>query len=334
MFRVVRQSSMRFALCSTLLVGAGCQPELEWDEVNPPGPTLRRLTQDQYINSIHDLFGSNIVVPSQLEPDGVVAGLKEVGASVTTISYRGVEQYEQAAYSIAEQIVADEQLHQQWVPCTPSATVDSECAETSIEALGRRLWRRPLSDDERSTLTSLANTAAQTLNSFDQGLVYSFSAMLQSPHFLFRVELGEPDPEHPGALRYTSHEMATRLSYFLWNSTPDEELLAAAEAGELTTEAGLLSQVERLLEHPNSRRGMRAFFNDLYKLYKLDELAQDPSLFTHMSPDVGPSAREETLAGIEALIFEDDADFRDLLTTRRTSLNRTLAAIYLSLIHI
>ena len=95
-------------------------------------------------------------------------------------------------------------------------------------------------------------------------------------------------------MRYTDYEMAHRLSYFLWNTTPDAELMAAAAAGELTQDAGLEVQVERLLEDVRAREGVATFFTDLYQLYRLDNLPLDPTIFTHMSADVGPSAREET----------------------------------------
>lgn len=319
----------------TLLAGAlglvtgACQPEpVDWAEVSPPAPTVRRLTQVQYANAIRDVIGEEVVTPAQLEPDAVVAGFKEVGASVTTISNRGVEQYENASYTIAEQLVSNEILNARWFTCTPTTLQDADCAASILEPFAQALWRRPLTSEELDTIVTLSLTAAETLDAFEAGLVYGFAAVLQSPNFLFRIELGEPDPNHSGSMRYTDFEMASRLSFFLWNTTPDAELLHAAAAGELTTETGLEVQADRLLADPRARLGVAAFFTDLYKLYKLDTLSQDPTLFTHMSPDVGPSAREETLAVLEHLIFDEDADYRDLLTTRTTAVNRTLAAIY------
>ena len=317
------------ALLAFCFLQPGCQTApLEWNEVSAPAPTLRRLTQEQYRNTIVDLFGEDIAVPAQLEPDTAVSGFMEVGASVTTISSRGVEQYERAAYELAAQIMDSEELRQQWVPCTPQGSTDTACASQAIEILGLRLWRRSLEETEQQALAQLADNSAEILGDFYDGLQYAIAALLQSPNFLFRVELGETDPDHTDTLRFTNLEMASRISYFLWNSTPDEELLQAALASELTTETGLLNQIDRLLESPKAQRGVRAIFTDLYQLYRLDNLAQDPTLFTHMSAEVGPSAREETLLGIESLIFEMDEDYRKLFTSRTTHVNRTLAAIY------
>ena len=316
---------------SALILGllSSCQPTpIEWEEVTPPSPTLRRLTQVQYKNTIRDLLGETVVLPAQLEPDSVVAGSKEVGASVTTISTRGVEQYEDAAYSLATQILEDESIRNKWITCAPDGMTDDNCAGEILNALGEQAWRRPLTGEELNTLVVISRTGAEALESFDKGLEYGLATLFQSPHFLFRTELGEPDPDHPGTMRYTDYEMAHRLSYFLWNTTPDAELMAAAAAGELTQDAGLEVQVERLLEDVRAREGVATFFTDLYQLYRLDNLPLDPTIFTHMSADVGPSAREETLAGIDALIFDEDGDYRDLLVTRETAINRTLAAIY------
>jgi hypothetical protein len=122
--------------------------------------------------------------------------------------------------------------------------------------------------------------------------------------------------------------MATRLSYFLWDTTPDDALLAAAEAGDLVTDAGIDTQADRLLADPRARQGVRTFFDEMLRLYTLDELSKDPAVFVHMSEKVGPSARAETLALAEWLTFDEDADYRDFYTSTTTFLDTKLAAIY------
>ena len=314
--------SLGWASCS------GPLEPLEWEAVDPPPPVIRRLTQAQYHNSIRSLLGPDVVLPSQLEPDAPVNDMIEIGSAVTALSSRGVEQYEKAAYSLAEQAMDLETVRASIVPCTPEATVDTACARQAIETLGPRVWRRPLTEEELTVLVDLATTAAEILEQFDDGLEYAIAALLQSPHFLYRTELGEPDPDRPGRYRYTNYEMATRLAYFLWNTTPDDALLEAAGRGELTDDVLLRSQVEDMLMSEQARDGIEAFFNDLYGLYRLDALDQDPTLFTHMSAEVGPSAAQETQRLLEALIFDENADIREVMTSRRAFLNRTLAAIY------
>lgn len=294
--------------------------------VSPSTPVLKRLTLAQYAHSVHDLLGDELLVPTNLEPDAAVEGLVQLGAGVNALSSYGVDHYEAAAYDVLEQVMASEGLRARLVPCTPTATRDDTCARTALEAFGRRAWRRPLTAAESDRLVGIAGVAADTVGDFHEGFVYGAAAVLQSPNFLYRVELGEDDGA--GGRRYTDWEMATRLSYFLWDTTPDDTLLAAAEAGELTTDAGLSAQVDRLLEDERAREGLRTFFGDMLLLYQLDSLNKDPNVFVHMSADVGPSAREETLQGLDWLVFEEDGDYRDVFTTRTTFLDRKLAAIY------
>ena len=217
---------MRIAVSFAMVVILGsCGGRGEAPGAQPPEPQIRRLTRLQYTNSIHDALGAAIVVPTSLEPDEDAGGLYSVGASLASISPRGVELYETAATQVVAQVMSDDTLRAANVPCEPTAVRDDVCAGEVVRAAGRRLWRRPLEEAEVSTLVAIAGGSATALDDFDDGLGYALSALLQSPNFLFRVELGEPDPERAGAYRFTSLEMAPRLSYLLWNTTPDEAKL-------------------------------------------------------------------------------------------------------------
>ena len=293
-----------------------------------PAPTgAQRLTIAQYTNAIHDLFGEDVAVPTALEPDVSLDGFVAIGASASTVSSRGVEQYEDAAFAIAEQVTADQAHRARVVPCAPAKVDDADCAKAFIGALGRRAWRRPLTTAEVDRLGGIVVQAASALGSFDRGVEFGIAALLQSPHFLYRPTVGEPDPVS-GLRRYTGWEMATRLSFFLWNSTPDDELLDAAELGVLTDDRGLAEQAQRMLASPRARQGLRNFVTEYLRLDELDDLAKDPVLFTYFSPEVGPAAREETLRGFEHLVFDADADYRDIFTTRTTFVNPKLASMY------
>lgn len=313
----------RFGALGGLLLATlvGCQTRDEAPDPELPTPTLRRLTATQYANSIHAVLGDAVVIPTSLEPDVPADGLLAVGASLTALSPRGVEQYETAAYSIAANLMDNPELRAPIITCVPQATIDDGCAVATIERLGRRLYRRPLTADESDSLLAIAHIASETLGDFYDGLEYALAAMLQSPNFLFRIELGEN-----GALN--DYELATRLAYFLWDTTPDDVLLDAAAAGELTTELGLSDQIDRMLADPRARLGLRAYFDDMLQLYELQTLSKDPLIFVHMSADVGPAAREESLRNAEWLVFDDDGDYRDYYTTRHTFVDRKLAAIY------
>jgi len=122
--------------------------------------------------------------------------------------------------------------------------------------------------------------------------------------------------------------MAERLSFLLWNTGPDEQLLDAAAAGELTTEAGLLAHVERLSAHPRAEAAVAGFFSEYLSLQRLDMLQKDRGVFPLMSDTLGASMRAEIEAIVARLVFEDDADLRGLLTTRQTYVDGPLAALY------
>ena len=296
-------------------------------EITAPPPPVPRLTQEQYRNSLRDVFGDAIDLPAQLEPD-IEAGLFfQVGAGISTISGRGVEQYEEGAYRIAAQVLSEE-LRDDYVSCTPSGTVDSDCAAEFIEEYGLRLWRRPLTTDEIDRIVLVADGAAEVLGDFYSGLEYGLATLLQSASFLFREELGEPHPDVEDVQRYTDYEMASRLSYFLWNTTPDEELLQAAANGELTTEEGLLEQATRMMDSPHVREGIRNYFFELFSFHHLEDIVKDPNIYDQFSDDFGHSAMEETLRLLEYMVFDADADFRDVMTTRTTFLNNRLATLY------
>lgn len=324
---MLHRSGWCFVALSLLTAACGDDTAVEkaWPEVDvaPQAVVLKRLTKAQYHNAVIDLVGEGIAVPISLEPDQASDGFLVIGGAKTSISGLGVERYESAAYDIAEQ--AMEKKRAELLPCEPSGVADASCAEAFVTSFGRRAFRRPLTDQEATRYVDVALEAADKLEDFHQGLVFAMAGMLMSPHFLFRVELGE---QADGRLRYTDYEMATRLSFFLWNTTPDDVLLDAAAAGELADDAGLERQVDRMLASDKAREGVRNFFMERFELYKLDDLVKDTSLFTSMHAELGPSAREETLRSVEDLVFDRDADYRELFTTRRTFVDRRLAALY------
>ncbi|MFO0763058.1 MAG: DUF1592 domain-containing protein [Byssovorax sp.] len=301
--------------------------------LDPAPSTLHRLTKAQYANAVRDLLGADIAIPSALEPD-VLAGtitsvsFASVGSSIGSVSRRGIEQYEAAAYQIADQAMAPGPARDALVGCTPAGKSDDACARKFLGALGTRAYRRPLEAAELDRLAGVADGAAKTLGDFHQGLGFGVAAILQSPHFLYRVELGTPEPGKQGTLRYKGHELASRLSFFLWNTTPDDALLDAADRGALDDDAGLEEQVDRLLASPRAHAAMRNFFTERFGLQDLDDLSKDSVVFPAMSADLGPSAREETLRILEQLLMVEARDYREIFTTRRTFVDRKLASLY------
>ena len=302
--------------------------QTDYNQVDPGEISMRRLTQAQFKNSVSDVFGSDVVVPKFSEPDTNLGGLLAVGASQTAFSSRGVESLEDAAYGLAEQALNTDVLKARLVPCTPAGTVDDACASQTLESLGRMLWRRSLTDEEIAGLAALASQSATVLDDFYDGLEFGIAGLLQSPNFLYRIEAGEEDAASATGRSFSGTDLAARLSFFLWNTTPDHELLSAGENGELDTREGLFTHASRLLESDRTREGVRNFFTEFLHLYELDHLSKDPTIFEQFNEELGKDAMEETLSLIEYLVFDLEADYRELMTTRETFINPRLAAIY------
>jgi hypothetical protein len=185
---------------------------------------LRKLTVHQYQNTVNDLVGAQVTLP-ELEADSSINGFFAIGAAKTTISPAGVEKFEQAAFAVADRALGAAN-RDAVVGCAPSGATDAACTRAFLQSFGGRAFRRPLSDDELERYAALAREAQAALGDFHEGLKFAIAGLLQSPSFLFRVELG-----HPGQgsqLPFDDYELATRLSYLLWNTTPDDALLAAA----------------------------------------------------------------------------------------------------------
>lgn len=286
----------------------------------PAAPTMYRLTRAQYENSVRDLLG-DVEVPRDLEDDTPLHGFASVGASELTISPRAVEQYEAAARQLMAQVFTPDRR----VAFTGCDDPSLDCAATFVATFGRRAWRRPLSNEEVTLFTELYEQLAADLLDPWQALEFTATGMLQAPDFLFRVEHGEAAED---GRRYTNYEMAARLSYLLWNSTPDDALLDAAERGELVTDAGLRAQAERLLADPRARDTVRRYFGEYFNLGRLDALEKDRDLFPQMSDTLGPAMRGEIERVIDHFVFERDSDLRELLTTRDTFVTAELAALY------
>ena len=287
-----------------------------------------RINPSQYTQIISDIFGS-VVFNASFEPDVRNDGLLAVGAGRVSISSTGFEQYDAAARTIAAQ-VTDKDHRALFVPCSPKdpSSADDNCARIFIEKVGRLLYRRPLNEDEINSEVAAAVYAATTLHDFYAGLRVSLTNMLDSANFLFRRRTFLPDPRRPQSLRLDAYSRATQLSFFLWNTTPDDQLLWAAETGRLDTERGMSAQVDRLIHSTRLEDGTRAFISDMLGFDGFLTLEKDPTMYPHFTKTVMADAPEQTLRTIVDLLIKHDGDYRDIFTTRETFLTPSLAALY------
>lgn len=327
-------AALALALAGGIGLGVAQQspaPAAVQEPATAGGPAvMRRLTESQYRATIADVFAPDVTIAGRFERGLREHGLIAVGSSIGGLSAFAFEQYDASARGIAAEVTG-EKRRAQFVPCQPkSETVfDAACAGQFVDLYGSKLFRRPLARAERARFVTVAQTAQQKLGGgFYQGLEYALVGMLQSPHFLLRMEQAEADPARRGALRLDAWSKATRLSYFLTNSTPDAELLRAAGAGELDTDAGLTRQVDRLVASPKMAAAVRAFFWDLLQFDGFNDLFKDPAIYPAYTTGVARDAQEQTLRTIVSHLVAERGDYRDLFTTRKTWLTRPLGVVY------
>ncbi len=317
------------AVGALALVLAGCGSDADIVSGEPGVDSVRRLSESEYRHSIADIFGEDVQVTGRFEPSVREHGLNAVGASQLTITPSGFEQYYAIAADVTKQAFEDASGKKN-LPCTPAngASFEQACAEQVVAQFGRRLFRRNLEPAEIAPYVGIAQQGAEAFNDFSYGVRAALAAMMASPDFLFRIERTEMDPDNKKSLRLDGYSKATRLSHFLWNTTPDEELLAAAESGAIHTEKGLQAQVQRMLQSPKLEDGVRALFGDILHLDKFANVSKDGQLYPKFSQLVLTSAEEETLRTIVDHLLIERGDYRELFTLQETYINRTLAAVY------
>ncbi len=306
---------------------AGC--ENRGPDIRGGTPDMRRLTQEQYSRIIADVFGSGIRVAARFDPLIRTDGLLALGARSARITPTGFEQAYDLAHSIAAQVVSEEN-REELIPCTPKSlnAPDDECATEFFSRVGRFLYRRALMPEELDTAVSAARAGAESIGSFYDGIGISLAVMLTTPQFLFITDTIEEDPDSRDGVRLTGYAKASRLSFLLWNSAPDEELLAAAESGELHSTRGLKKQVDRMMESARLHDGVRSFFKDMLEFELFDTLEKDPMIYPAYSQALADDAMEQVLRDIVDTLLVRDEDYRNLFTTRKTSITPALARVY------
>jgi uncharacterized protein DUF1592/uncharacterized protein DUF1588/uncharacterized protein DUF1595/uncharacterized protein DUF1585/uncharacterized protein DUF1587 len=305
--------------------GAGATPP---DATTPAGyaaaeAVLPRLTSLQYRSSLHDLL-SPAVPQTPTEPDTNPYLFDSIGATTTTLSELGVQQYEEAADAASLYVFGDPLRRAAFVGCAPAAPGDA-CVTGFLERFGRRVLRRPLSATELQRWTGVATSLSQP--DAWEGLRLAVAGLLQSPYFIYRVELGAPDANKPGQLRLTGYETASRLSFLLWNTTPDDELLDAAGRGDFESSAGVAIQAARLLEDPRATATVRQFFAQFLDLGRLDGVTRDAATYPLYSDGIVEAMRTEVEMIVDDVVA-NRRDARSIFSTRRTFVNSQLAALY------
>lgn len=276
----------------------------------PVGPVLRRLTHTQYNNTVRDLLGDDSRIADQFPPEDFVGGFRNQYQSQST-SPLLAEAYAAAAEKLAKKVFATPGVSK-LIPCKPDAT----CRKKFIEEFGRKAFRRPLTREEIQRYTALFTSEPR----FTDGARLVTEAMLQSPNFLLRTENGL----NPA---WRSYETASRLSYFLWNTMPDEALFRSAAAGELDIRAGVEKAARRMLKDPKARVAMNDFLAEWLRFDRLLSTVKDRRTFPMFTPELTGAMLEETTRLFADLIW-NDRNFMEFYSGTYSFLNADLAGLY------
>jgi hypothetical protein len=282
-----------------------------------PGVTpLRRLTRAQYNNTIRDLLG--------LTGDfaGTFAGDEDAGgfrSNITSpVSEPQVEQYLRAADDLAGKAIAAGV--NKVAPCAqPAQAAAAEaCAADFIRNFGKRAFRRPLANDEQARYLAVYKAGADGAgaNAFPEGVKLVLSALLQSPNFIYLPEVNgsRPAGASGGPLALDPYETASRLSYALWASMPDDELFAAADGGQLRTPEQVDAQARRLLGSPKARDSIVSFFQQWLEVSDILALDKDATLFKEFTPELRMAMRDEIDAFVNDVTLASKGNLGALLT--------------------
>jgi hypothetical protein len=291
-----------------------------------PIANMHRLTTSQYANSLRDLLGADVPVGA-VDPDFLDDGFVNVGASTVSVSPSGSGLYEAAATAATTWLFSDPARLTAALACVPQAATDTACAQQALSTLGRRAYRRPLSDEETSRLVTLATSiAGQAGSSMLIGMRHAVNMLIQSPNFLYRVELGAPSAADGGRLKYTSFEMASRLASTLWNTLPDSALLDAADT--LVSADGINAQAKRMLADPKTHQALAAFVDDLYALHFLHGAMPDPTVYPGFTETLRQAMQTELEMRVDDAVFGSPSDFLSLFDSKTTFVNDELAHHY------
>ncbi|MCA9651779.1 MAG: DUF1592 domain-containing protein [Myxococcales bacterium] len=348
----VRRRRGALSLGITLLATSGCysgrggfDPDLEGDgparvpgaddggpvedpppaDFEPAPASMRRLTQAEYARSVADAFSLPLPIELDLEADETTEEFLSIGASIVGTSEHGVEQYRGAAFDVASLVWARKADYPELVECAPTGA-DDPCVRQALASFGERLWRRPLSDDELERYAALVDAPYEEGQDPALGLQYALAALVESPNFIYLPFVGQDDPDS-GLRRLSDLELASRLSYFLWGSIPDAELLAAAKAERLHTGEQLAAQAERMMEDPRAADLASRFFAESWGVHWLELEDKNPAVFEAWDPALLGELRAEFDA-VLADLMERDADVRELYSGRRTLVSPALAEFY------
>jgi hypothetical protein len=324
----MRMRVFRGGVVGLALVLLGACPKPDPDEIPPPmgecdgvaeRTPMRLLTRAEYDFTIADLLGDTSTPSKDFPREPIVHGFDNDAKSLQ-VTDESVTRYLEAAEALAANAVKTQRARV--VPCQ---TTNAACADDFVSTTGRRLFRRTLTVEEKAAFTTLFNQVqASPGATFDTAVEWTLQVMLQSPQFLYRFEEGQtPASKWDMRTPLVGPELASRLSYLVWASTPDDTLLDLAEAGQLADPEVLAAQTRRLLADARADRGRMRFFSLWLRTNDVAGLSKDPVNY----PNFTPALAQAWQTSLELFIKDTlarDGTLKGLLTSDRVFANQLM----------
>ncbi len=289
---------------------------------DPGSKTIHRLNRAEYDNTVRDLLNTALRPSSDFPSDDHGYGYDNI-ADVLSLSPLQLELYERAAERLVDEAFAKPDMVAKLIPCKIE---EDACAATAINAFATRAFRRPVTEDDTTKLLSFVALAKGEGQSALEGVKLAMRATLVSPHFLFRIEL-DPDPSSTAPHALNDYELASRLSYFLWSSMPDQALFASAASGKLHEPEELKAQALRMLNDPRSASMVENFAGQWLHTRDLDEYTVEAKVYPGFDDTLRKSMKKETELFF-AEFLRGDLDMKGFLTADFTFVDNRLATHY------
>jgi hypothetical protein len=297
-------------------------PNTKGDDSLSFASAIRRLTRTELRQTVQDLLGLDLQAELAKFPEDY-SEANDVFAfdnkySLQQPSSALVQAAKNLADTAGAAVLADANLGRRLLPCTPTGASDEACLRSFVTTFGRRALRRPLTPAEADAYVAKFRPLAMESNDFNKAVSLVVRAFLQDVEFLYRVEVGEPVAGTTGLAKLSGYEVASRLSYFLWGTMPDDALLDAAGAGDrLATPAAVKAAATRMLADPRARRGI-AKFHGMWMGFE----RQPPPAPLH------DAMLAESRAILDRVIFEERRPWLDIFRMKETYVDGALAAHY------
>ena len=290
--------------------------------INPGRAPLRRLNLTEYRNTVRDLLGETGPIVDHFPPNEEGLGFSN-NADAQFVSGLLAENYMTAADTMATHAIAKLNAIQ---PCDTASKGEDACARSFVQNFGRRAFRRPLNDAEVTRFVGLYGVGRMG-GTYEEGISVVLQAMLQSPNFLYRVEDGVAPQPGQTVVPLSPHEVASRMSYFLWGTMPDAALFAAADANALATPAQHEAQAKRMMQDDRAKQMPGTFHREWLELTHALEAPKVPTMYPTWTPQLAADLFTESQMFVDQ-IFWTDGQLSSLIAAPYSFVNSSVAKLY------